>query len=879
MAQPKRTHKPIRLPRHLKVDRYRLMLHLGMKNFAFRGEETIYLRLVHPVRNIILHAKELSVSSAVFRKGSERIAARRIHADARAETVTFAFPRRLPTGRGELDLVFGGVMNEQMRGLYRSRYRAGTKERHLVTTQFESTDARMAFPCVDEPAAKAVFDVTLIVPKGRTAISNTVPVEVREHAGGYQLVRFAPTPKMSTYLLAFISGEFEWVERKTREGVRVRVFVTPGKKRQAAFALATAARVLSFYTRYFATPYPLPVLDMIAIPDFSAGAMENWGAITYRESAILVDPEHSSTANRQWVALVIAHEIAHQWFGNLVTMEWWTHLWLNEGFASYIEYLAVDHLFPRWDIWTQFVHLDLGSALAQDALRHTHPIEVDVGHPEEISEIFDAVSYQKGSSVIRMLADYLGPRGFRAGLRRYLTRHRYANAATQDLWRAFEEVSGKPVGRLMEAWTRRAGYPLLRIAETRRGLRLRQSRFFSSAVTRRAVRDATRWHIPIRYRREYARGNRKLLMAARVLDLPLRRRPGEWVLFNTGATGVFRVDYPTPMLRELEEAVVKKEIPPRDRFAVASDAFALAESGDLPTTSALALARAYRGETDYTVWLELSANLDLVRSEFWREPWSERYRAFGRSLFVPLARRMGWRPRRGERHTDVLLRSLALASAGAYGDEKTITRAKRSFAAARRGRPVPTDLRNVVYGLAAENGGRSEYERLQRMYRREPLQEERGRIGRALGCFRQPSLLARTLRFAISKHVRAQNTPGILAAVWANPCGRELAWRFLRRHWKFLLARYGQGGHTLPRLVKPIGVLASRTQAVHVRRFFKRAGAPGAERAVKQVVERIESNADWLRRDGKKIARWLEQHLESKTPPTQISVGRRNGRR
>src|SRR3989344_3967776 len=290
----------------------------------------------------------------------------------------------------------------------------------MATTQFESTDARRAFPCVDEPAAKAVFDVTLMVPDHCTAISNTIPTEVQEHESGYKIMRFAPTPKMSTYLLAFIVGEFEYVEGKTKEAVLVRVFTTPGKKKQAHFALEVTIKTLSFFNEYFAIPYPLPVLDLIAIPDFSSGAMENWGAITYREAALLVDPEHSSAHTKQWVALVIAHELAHQWFGNLVTMKWWTHLWLNEGFASYIEYLAVDHLFPSWQIWDRFVVADLAQALKLDALANTHPIEVPVHHPDEISEIFDAVSYSKGASVIRMLAEYIGEKDFRDGLRHYL---------------------------------------------------------------------------------------------------------------------------------------------------------------------------------------------------------------------------------------------------------------------------------------------------------------------------------------------------------------------------------------------------------------------------------------------------------------------------
>src|SRR3989344_4184370 len=401
-STPKK-NRSVRLPDHFRPERYRIIL-----------------------------KPDLETSGVRFRKGRKEIFAEKIRYDADAETATFVFPSRLPRGKAELELEFRGKLSDQMRGFYRSRYLVGGREKFLATTQLEATDARRAFPCFHEPAMKAVFDVTLMVRNGLTAISNTLPAAVREHEPGYQTVRFEPSPKMSTYLLPFIVGALEFVEGKTKEGILVRVFTTPGKKEQARFALEVAKRCLSFYNGYFGIPYPLPVLDLIAIPDFEAAAMENWGAVTYRESALLVDPAHSSERTRQWVAVVIAHELAHQWFGNLTTMEWWTHLWLNEGFARYLEYLTLDALYPEWKMWDRFAAGVLGSAMELDALEHTHPIEVEVHHPREITEIFDEVSYSKGAAVIKMLADHLGPRDFRDGLRHYLKKHSYANASTED---------------------------------------------------------------------------------------------------------------------------------------------------------------------------------------------------------------------------------------------------------------------------------------------------------------------------------------------------------------------------------------------------------------------------------------------------------------
>src|SRR3989338_2086054 len=422
----------VRLEKFIVPERYDIQLKPDLKNFTFEGVETILLTVSRKTRAITLHSKDLEIETAAVLIGRDKVFSK-ISYNEKRETATFTFSKLIPKGKLKLTIVFTGVLNDKMRGFYRSQYNVGQKEYHMATTQFEATDARRAFPCFDEPAHKSVFHVSLIVEKGKTAISNTLPVSVLEHEAGYEIIKFSPTPKMSTYLLVFIVGDFEYIEKKSSKGVIMRVYTTPGKKHQAGFALSCAVKTLEFYEKYFDIPYPLNTLDMIAIPDFTSGAMENWGAITYRESALLVDEEHSSTSNKQWVALVIAHEIAHQWFGNLVTMEWWTHLWLNEGFASYIEYLSVDKLFPKWDIWTQFSTNELGTALRLDSLLHTHPIEIPVHHPDEIGEIFDEVSYSKGASIIRMLADYIGEKNFRDGLRYYLKKHSYKNTETAHL--------------------------------------------------------------------------------------------------------------------------------------------------------------------------------------------------------------------------------------------------------------------------------------------------------------------------------------------------------------------------------------------------------------------------------------------------------------
>ncbi|MBI1838871.1 MAG: M1 family metallopeptidase [Candidatus Colwellbacteria bacterium] len=845
----------VRLPAHIKPLRYKISLKPDLEAFTFEGVETINLALGKSSNQVTLHSKELDIESAEVTSGKEKTFALKIDYDERAETATFTFPNKIRKGNIQLKIVFRGVLNDKMNGFYKSHYKVGDKTHYIATTQFEATDARRAFPCFDEPAAKAVFDISLIVPQKSTAISNTMPTEILEHGMGYKIVNFAPTPKMSTYLLAFIVGDFEHIEKRTKDGVLVRVFVTPGKIHQAQFALECATKIISFFNKYFDIPYPLPVMDLIAIPDFSVGAMENWGAITYRESAILLDPEHSSTTSKQWIALVIAHELSHQWFGNLVTMEWWTHIWLNEGFASYIEYLAVDHLFPKWDIWTQFIHNDLGTALEFDALQNTHPVEIDVHHPEEISEIFDAVSYSKGASIIRMLAEYLGETDFRNGLRYYLKKHSYSNTSTIHLWKALEKVSGKPVEKMMSGWTRKSGYPLITVSENKGRLMIEQKRFFSSPISESKTKDAALWRVPVSYKTNDTKLKKQFLLTKQKVEIT--KPTGEWIKFNINESGFFRTNYSDNLRKALEDSVKTKRLGAGDRLGLIRDIMALTESGKIPTVKALEFAKHYKNETDYTVWLELASDLNKIHFLIAHEPFVKEYESFAAKIFAPIAEKAGWTKKPNENHTQTLLRSLALSSFGTYGDLETINQAKELFGKLKDGKnSIHADLRSVVYNLTTKNGGVKEYEKLAKMYKAVSLHEEKNRIGRALGNFRNKNLLKKTLAFSLSKHVRPQDTIGIIAGVWFNPDGHDLAWNFVKANWEDFLKRYG-GGHSLSRLLACAGSSASAAQAKNFKDFFKKNAAPGAKRTIEQALESINSNVAWLMREKIRLAKYF----------------------
>ncbi|MCE9549320.1 M1 family metallopeptidase, partial [Candidatus Nomurabacteria bacterium] len=552
--------KSVRLSADVIPTEYDIKLHPDLENFTFEGIETITLSILKPTKSITLHSKEIEIKTADIEKNFAKISY-----NTKAETATFIFSKVIPVGKIKLTIVFSGILNDKMRGFYRSKYAIAGKEYHMATTQFEATDARKAFPCFDEPAQKAVFNVSLVIPKGKTAISNTLPVSVSAHEAGYEVVKFSPTPKMSTYLLAFIIGDFEYIEKKSDRGVIVRVYTTPGKKHQAKFALDVTVKTLEFYEKYFDIPYPLNTLDMIAIPDFSSLAMENWGAITFREIVLLVDEKNTSTSSKELIVEVIAHELAHQWFGNLVTMEWWTHLWLNEGFASYIPYLVIEDLFPEWNIWERFTNDTQGIALRLDALNTTHPIEVEVHHPDEIGEIFDAVSYSKGASVIRMLADYIGEKNFRDGLRYYLKKHSYKNTETVHLWEAFSKISKKPIEKMMKNWTGRGGYPVVKAEMEKGKLKLSQERFFSSPASKKKSKDKTTWEIPVLIKNQsgmqkhflsrlsqaveprmsdfsaekYATA-KKVVSNEANLDKSMPKKSLSWMKINAGESGFFR---------------------------------------------------------------------------------------------------------------------------------------------------------------------------------------------------------------------------------------------------------------------------------------------------------------------------------------------------
>ncbi|KAK9876801.1 hypothetical protein WA026_015039 [Henosepilachna vigintioctopunctata] len=854
-----------RLPTTVKPKHYNLKLVPDLKNLIFQGEVDIEIEVKETTNEIVLNALNLTLYNAVLKDDSELQRAEKVEIFPEKEIAKLTFPQTMKIGTYVLNIEFQGKLNDKMKGFYRSKYKSSTgEERFAAVTQFEPTDARQCFPCWDEPALKATFNVILTVPKDLVALSNMPVLNSKEYKDTVTYY-FDKSPIMSTYLVAVVVGEYDYIEDKSSDGVLVRVYTPKGKKEQGKFALEVATKVLPYYKYYFNIAYPLPKIDLIAISDFSAGAMENWGLVTYRETCLLVDEENTPAIRKQWIAIVVGHELAHQWFGNLVTMEWWTHLWLNEGYAQFAEFLCVDHLFPNFDIWKQFVSETYAKALDLDALKNSHPIEVPVQHPKEIDEIFDDISYNKGASIIRMLHHYIGEEDFRKGMNLYLTRHQYKNTFTEDLWAALEEASKKPIGIVMSSWTKQMGFPQLKVSleKNNRGegaiLRIKQSKFTADGSD---PDGSYLWIIPISVSTSKKPDKE---VASTVLEhsegelvIPDINPDTDWVKVNPGTIGYYRTHYSPEMLQRLIPALRDRTLPPLDRLGILNDMFALVQAGHASTVDILKLLNAFEDETEYTVWSSICNIISKLSVLLSHTDCEEAFLQYQRKLLYNISRSLGWDPKPNETHLGTLLRGLIIGRLAWLDDKDTIEEAKRRFAIhVSSGPKIAADLRSPCYKIVLREGGEKEFATLLKLYREADLHEEKDRVSRSLGALKDSKLLEKVLDFSMSEEVRAQDTVFIIMTVASTRYGRDLAWKFYKDNWKKFVDRY-EGVGLLVRLVKfTTENYASESMANEVETFFKEHKAPGTERSVQQVIETIRLNAAWLKRDTDAIKNYL----------------------
>uniref|UniRef100_A0A915PS54 Aminopeptidase n=1 Tax=Setaria digitata TaxID=48799 RepID=A0A915PS54_9BILA len=795
-----------RLPELIKPTHYTLTLSPDIKNFTFAGQETADIEILKSTDYLKLHSSEIDIKKAQLTLSDGTVLQDLgIEYDKKWTTVTLKLPRQIPPQKVKVSMDFVGELNEKMRGFYRSSYKdTDGKEQYLFATQFESTFARLAFPCWDEPIYKARFDVTLVVDERLTALSN-MNVVSETKVNNKKVVKFATTPLMSTYLLAFVVGELEYIEGKTNGGCLVRIYTVSGKKQQGKFSLEVGIKALDWYSKWFGIDYPLPKCDLIAIPDFSMGAMENWGLVLYREVALLVDPFKSSTRQKSRIALVVAHELAHLWFGNLVTMKWWTDLWLKEGFASFMEYLFVGANYPDFKIWLHFVNDELASGFDLDSLRNSHPIEVEIDNPNELDEIYDSITYAKSNSVNRMLFNYLGEETFQKGLQIYLKRFQYSNAETVDLWNALSEVSGQDIRTLMSTWTKQMGFPLVSVSQkiegTRRILKMNQQRFLADGTT---DEKKSFWQVPITISvsSEPDKVKARVLLKEYEQDVVVDDiDPKDWIKLNAGTTGFYRVLYSHDMLQTLLPYFASKQIPVLDRFGVANDLFALVTSGRESAKQFLSLLESSSNEDDYTVWSTLDSGISTLSNALshYDSGLRSKFNKFIIKILTPVAGRLGWEAESNEDSQVSLLRALILGRLGRCDHEETIKIARKKFLEHLKNKTeLHPDLRLAIYGMIGRHYGREGFEELKEIYETVGFGEVERNCVVAMPQTSDTELLKEVFEYGIRNgKVRSQDIIYLFYGACVNKSGQDFIWKYFKDSTQLLLKKFGGANSSL----------------------------------------------------------------------------------
>jgi puromycin-sensitive aminopeptidase len=850
---------PYRLPRTVVPTRYELRLEPDLTTASFLGDMTVHLTVAEPTTEVVLNAVELAITDATIERDGQQHRGQAAVDDA-AERCHLTFPAPLAPGAWRLRLAFRGALNDKLRGFYRSTYKdAGGATRTLAATQFEATDARRAFPCWDEPAFKAVFSCTLAIDPALTAVSNTRVVAERLERGR-KVVQFADTIRMSTYLVAFVVGELEATAPVTVGATPLRVWCVPGKLRLTEFARDAAAASLGFFETYYERPYPGDKLDLLAIPDFAAGAMENLGAITFRETALLVDEKAATHAELERVADVVAHENAHMWFGDLVTMSWWNGIWLNEAFATFMEMLAVDDWKPEWQRWSTF-GVSRSAAFAVDGLWSTRPIEFEVRAPRDADAMFDVLTYEKGASVLRMLEQYLGPETFRQGVRDYLRAHEYDNADTGDLWTALGRASGVPIPEVMDGWIFKAGFPLISARREGHDLVLGQQRFtyLPSAPDFLGAPAAPgqRWRVPVQV--ETSAGGRTATHRLLLEDGETRLRldaPVDWALVNHGGHGFYRVRYDGELLHGLLHRL--PALAPIERFNLVGDTWASAVAGLVPVADYLELATRFHAERDRNVWTVIVGSLHAL-NRIVAPADRPHLEAFTRTLLAPAVADLGWAPRAGDDELTRQLRGDLLRALGTLGNDHAVqvTAADRYAGYLGDADAVDPNVLPALIGILAHVGDAARYEDFLRRFRTATTPQEEQRYLYALTGFQQPGLLQQTLDRTINGEIRTQDAPFVARSLLMSVYGRELAWDFVKRQWDVMDRLYPK--HGLRRMCEGVTGLATPALEGDVHAFFRERKIDLGGKTLEQYLEQLRVTVTLREREGGRLATYLRR--------------------
>lgn len=895
---------PYRLPRGVLPTRYDIVIEPDLDGARFVGEVVISAAVQAPVDSVTMNAAELECSAATLRQGDTTVAAE-VSFDPDTERMTLrpSDGSRLEPGDLQIRCAFAGVLNDQLRGFYRSTFVDDAGETHTIaTTQFESTNARRAFPCFDEPDFKAVFGVTMIVPADLLAVSCGEVVSSEILADGRRRDTFADTMLMSTYLMAFIVGDLEATDPVDVGGVPLRIVHVRGKSELTRFGLDAGAFALAWLVDYYGIDYPGTKVDLIAVPDFAFGAMENMGAITFRETLLLADPAKATTAELLRIVDVVAHELAHMWFGNLVTMDWWNGIWLKEAFATFMQVATTDAFRPEWKRWDEFC-IERGAAFDVDALSTTRPVEYEVVSPADAEGMYDVLTYEKGAAVVRMLEQYLGPDRFAAGVQHYLERHSYANTTTTDLWGALEASSGEPVRSVMDGWIFTRGYPIVSVEPHAAGLTLSQHRFVygtepnatDTADPGAAARPSTAdtadtahaadaadpggaagpstagaadaadaadpgrrgagtelWSVPVMVRARLVDGSiaeRRLLLtdAAATMDLG---GAVEWAVVNAGGHGYYRVRYGAGLLAAVARQALEV-LEPIERYGLVDDTYAAVVAGDASAAEFIGLVTDLGAETDLHVWQRMIGGLKGLHAI--ADPdGRDALAVLMRDLATTALGVLGFEPQPGEPDLDRELRGVLFEAAGGRGrDELVRSRARELFEAAiDRSAAVEPNLAAAAVQVAAAAGDETDYGRMLELYRSADTPQSELRYLQSLLLFEDAELFERTLEL-FAAEVRTQNAPYLLGAAMTHLDHGPTAWAFIRDRWRELTGRFPQ--NSIARMAGGIRGLHTRELAAEVDAFFAEHEVPQGALTVAQHIEKMWVNVRLREREGARL--------------------------
>jgi len=824
---------------------YELKLEPDLENFTFDGHVEIYIDIKNAVDQIILNSLELQINEIFLDHGSIGVIKPcQYTCNEDKETCRIFFSQELPIGSAKLQIKFTGILNDKMKGFYRSKCISNGVSNYNAVTHFEATGARKCFPCWDEPLLKATFSVVLTVSKDLVALSNmNVESEIEVNSKGKvkKSLSFKKTPVMSTYLLAYAVGKFDFIEKYSEHGVKVRVYTPPGKSCQGEYALDVATMALDFYDNYFDIPYPLTKLDLIAVADFAIGAMENWGLVTYRESALLVDSQKSSAKQKQWVSIIVCHELAHMWFGNLVTMEWWTHLWLKEGFASFMQYMATHYCHPEYQIWGQYVNDEVIRALDMDALDNSHPIEVAVGNPEEVDEIFDAISYQKGSSVIRMLYNWLGAELFQTGIRKYLKKFSYQNTQTEDLWKCLEEASGQPVEKVMSTWTLQMGFPMVDVSikdstENSVTLSLKQCKYTALSNSKTNFL----WCVPISINTYCSQNdtvkNHQFLFHSESATFTLTEvKKEDLIKLNPDFCGFYRLNYDKKMLEKLLRAVKEKKLNYIDRLNIINDIYSIAQTGKISLADYLEALDMYMDETKYPVWNEIITKLTEIKFLTWNNDKAARMFAnLKNSILEKIAAGTSMKTCSEEDHFAPLMRNLIFTN---YNSNEINRILVEKF---ENNESIDSSLVKAVFSKYLSQGGVEEFQKIEIMHKNSDSQEAKNCVESVFGSIKNSEAFKMAQDYMMSENVRDNTRYFVLHSMASTSKeGRDKMWQMVQDKWSIFEEMY-RGGRAIGRIVRySIENFASDEKLNEVESFFEGKIPQIAMRAYKQSVEKI----------------------------------------